>query len=201
MPMIVRPFRHSDRPAMSALYGAAWHATYDAIDGAATIDRVIAALMDGEAPEMFTMPEGDIALVADLDGRLLGGVRGHPRGDAVHLSGMYVDPGMQGQGVGNALLMALLAHFPDGTTLRADVRPTSLLARKFYARHGFVEIGLGRTDVGGDHWVDMIELQRPPAGIAVPALPIKKRESRAASLALIMQSARQKIRRAFLRRA
>jgi ribosomal protein S18 acetylase RimI-like enzyme len=204
--MIIRPFRHSDRAAMTALYSAAWHATYDAIDGPETIDRVIAALMQGEAPEMFTMPDGDIALVAESDGQLIGGIRGHPRGDAVHLSGMYVDPGTQRHGVGGALLSALLAHYPTGTAIRADVRPTSQSARTFYARNGFVEIGLGRTDVGGNHHVDMIELQRPATAqptsrVALPISPTKKRESRAASLALMVQSTLQKLRRAFLRRA
>jgi GNAT superfamily N-acetyltransferase len=204
--MIIRPFINSDRAAMTALYSAAWHATYDAVDGAETINRVIAALMQGDTPEMFTMPDGDIALVAELDGQLIGGIRGHPRGDAIHLSGMYVDPRMQRHGVGGALLAALLAHCPADTALRADVRPTSRSARKFYARHGFIEIGLGHTDVGGNHTVDMIELQRPSiaqiTGItALPISPIKKRESRTASLALIVHSVWRKLRRAFWRRA
>ena len=160
MPLIIRPYADTDRAAMTALYTAAWHATYDAVDGAETIDRVIAALMTGESPEMFAMPSGDIALVALHRGRIVGGMRGHPRGDAVHLSGMYVAPEAQRLGIGGALLKELLRRLPDDTVLRADVRPTSTSARAFYARQGFVETGRGRTDVGGNHCVDMVELRR-----------------------------------------
>ena len=66
MPLLIRPYVDSDRAAMTALYSAAWHATYDAVDGAATIDRVIAALMQGETPAMFSLAPGDLALVAEL---------------------------------------------------------------------------------------------------------------------------------------
>lgn len=145
---------------MTALYSAAWHAAYDQIDGVAVIDRVIAALLDGDPPEMFELPEGDIALVAEADGRLIGSIRGHPRPDSVHLSGMYVAPDALRCGAGSGLFARLLSYFPPETIVRADVRPTSSAARQFYARHGFVEIGRGRTEVGGDHWVDMIELRR-----------------------------------------
>lgn len=160
MPIIVYPFLDAHRPAMTILYRAAWHATYDAVDGAAAIERVIAALLDGDRPEMFEMPDGDVALVAALDGRLIGGIRGHPRHGTLHLSGMYVALDQQGLGAGSALLGGLLQRFPHGIVVRADVRPTSTAAHRFYERHGFVETGRGRADVGGGHWVDMIELQR-----------------------------------------
>ena len=161
MALIIRPYRDdADRGGMTALYSDAWHATYDGVDGAAAIDRVIVALLSGEPPEMFELPDGDIALVAERDGRLVGGIRGHPRGDEVHLSGMYVAPDAQGRGIGKALLDELVRWFPRTVALRADVRPTSTQARRFYARHGFVEINRARTDVGGDHWVDTIELMR-----------------------------------------
>ena len=145
---------------MTALYSAAWHHTYDSVDGANAIDRVIAALLVGEPPEMFSMQPGDVALVAQSGQNLVGGIRGHPRAGIVHLSGMYVSRLSQGTGVGKALLRALLTYWPVDTVLRADVRPTSISARRFYERQGFVEIGRSRANVGADHWVDVIELQR-----------------------------------------
>lgn len=145
---------------MTALYSSAWHETYDAIDGAAAIDRVIAALMHGENPEMFALDLEDIALVAELDHRLVGGIRGHPRDGELHLSGLYVVSAAQRRGVGAALLDALMSRYPYRCSMRADVRPTSLAARQFYTRHGFVEVGRGRADVGGNHWIDTIEFRR-----------------------------------------
>ncbi len=156
----IRPFEARDRPGMTALYVAAWHATYDAIDGAAAIDRVIAALMDGPDPEMFALGHGDIALVAEMGGRLVGGVRGHPRERELHLSGLYVAPDAQRRGVGAALLEHLTGRYPAGLAVRADVRPTSMAAQRFYGAQGFVEVGRGRADVGGGHWIDTIELRR-----------------------------------------
>ena len=160
MRLIIRPYANEDRAAMTALYRRAWHDTYDAVDGAAAIDRVIVALLEGEPPEMFSLPPGDVALVTEFGRRLIGGIRGHPRPSGVHLSGMYVAPDAQRCSAGSAMLATLLGRFPPDTVVRADVRPTSLAARQFYARHGFVEIGRSRADVGGNHWVDVIELRR-----------------------------------------
>lgn len=145
---------------MTALYSAAWHATYDTIDGADAIDRVIAALMHGPDPEMFALGDGDIALVAEMDGRLVGGIRGHPRGAELHLSGLYVSPDAQRRGIGAALLDHLTGCYPADFAVRADVRPTSIAAHRFYNAHGFVEIGRGHADVGGGHWIDTIEMRR-----------------------------------------
>lgn len=160
MSIHVRSYTDADRCGMTQFYRTAWHATYDQIDGAAAIDRVIAALLHGERPEMFVMPVGDVALVAANTDGFVGGIRGHPRDGALHLSGMYVQPGTHRRGIGTALFAALLQRFPHGVAVRADVRPTSVAARLFYARHGFIETGRGRTDVGGEHWVDTIELRR-----------------------------------------
>ena len=160
-PLTIRPYIDAtDRAPMIALYRAAWHDAYDAIDGAEAIDRLIDALLAGEPPPMFELPDCDLALVAVLANRIVGGARSHPRGDIVHLSGVYVHPDCQRSGVGSALLAELLSHYPAGTVVRADVRPSSHSAAAFYTRHGFERIGKSRTNVGGDHWVDIIELQR-----------------------------------------
>ena len=161
MPPLIRPYLDAtDRAQMIALYRAAWHAAYDAFDGAAAIDRLIERLLQGDVPEMFAWPPGDLALVAEHDGRIVGGARAHLRVDAAHLSGMYVALDRQGTGIGGALLANLIARFPPETIWRADVRPESAAALRFYARHGFVEISRGRADIGGGLWVALIELRR-----------------------------------------
>ena len=144
MSLIIRPYADpADRPAMIALYRAAWHAAYDAIDGAPAIDRLIENLVQGDPPEMFAWAAGDIALAAERDSRIVGGARAHPRADGVHLSGMYVAPDRMRCGIGGALLTKLYARFPAATVWRADVRPTSTAALHFYARHEFREVGRG----------------------------------------------------------
>jgi ribosomal protein S18 acetylase RimI-like enzyme len=161
MALLIRAYDDAnDRAEMIALYRAAWHATYDAVDGADLIDTLIADLLEGEPPQMFVLPPGDVALVAVADGNIVGGVRGHPRAGVLHVSGMYVRPECQHFGVGRALLGDLCGRFGPGTVVRSDVRPTSAAALAFYQAQGFLRVGKGRTDVGGGHWVDTIEMQR-----------------------------------------
>ena len=173
MPVVIRRYVDAtDRPGMIALYRAAWHAAYDSVDGPVAIDKLIMALLSGpnpqitpdmepeKEPEMFAMPQGDVALVAVADGFIAGGARGHPRDGIIHLSGMYVMPGLQQRGIGRALLDVVIRHYPDHTAVRADVRPTSTAALQFYTQHGFVRTGTSRADVGGGHWVDVVEMQR-----------------------------------------
>ena len=164
-PLVIRAFDDGDRAGVSALYRVAWHATYDAVDGAARIEGLITALLAGDPPELFSMPDGDAALVAERFGQIVGGIRAHPRVDGVHISGFYVLPGQQRSGVGSALFAALSVQFPR-TSLRADVRPSSSAALAFYAACGFVEISRGCTDVGCGYWVDMVELRRGPSALS-----------------------------------
>lgn len=156
----IRPYDNADRAAMTEFYRAAWHATYDAIDGADAIDRVIAALLVGEPPEMFDLASTDVALVAECDSELVGGLRGHPRDGVVHLSGMYVAAVSQRSGIGSALLAEMLRRFPVDTVMQADVRPSSASALRFYERHRFIVVGAGSGNVGGGHTVEMITMQR-----------------------------------------
>ncbi|WP_219923999.1 GNAT family N-acetyltransferase [Nocardioides campestrisoli] len=55
---------------------------------------------------------------------------------------LYVDPDHQGHGIGSALVELVQALRPDGVGLW--VFESNLAARRFYARHGFVEVE--RTD-------------------------------------------------------
>jgi ribosomal protein S18 acetylase RimI-like enzyme len=158
---LIRPYDDtSDRAAMIGFYRDVWHATYDAVDGAAAIDTLIANLLESEPPDMFVLPVGDVALVAVDGGAIVGGVRGHPRGGILHLSGFYVRALQQRRGIGRALLAHVIRQFQSDMTVQADVRPTSAEALAFYEAHGFVRVGSGRAGVGGGLWVDTVEMQR-----------------------------------------
>ena len=76
--------------------------------------------------------------VARLDGRVVG----YTRATSTWLDDLYVAPDAQGRGVGTALLRRVLARHRDGVGLW--VFESNRPARRFYARHGFVE--LERTD-------------------------------------------------------
>jgi GNAT superfamily N-acetyltransferase len=76
--------------------------------------------------------------VAELDGQVVGFVAA---GDG-WLEHLYVDPAVQGRGVGSLLFAHVQAALPGGFDLWAFQRNAPALA--FYARHGFAE--LRRTD-------------------------------------------------------
>ena len=59
---------------------------------------------------------------------------------------LYVEPGLTGRGIGSALLAVAKRERPQGLQLWAFQTNTG--ARRFYERHGFVEVR--RTD-GGDN--------------------------------------------------
>jgi len=80
--------------------------------------------------------------LAEADGELVGFASCTP----TWLDGLYVAPGRVGQGLGTLLLDVVKATHPEGFGLW--VFESNLGARRFYARHGLVE--LERTD-GADN--------------------------------------------------
>jgi GNAT superfamily N-acetyltransferase len=82
---------------------------------------------------------GDCELwVAEHDGALAGILVL----DGEFVDQLYVDPGLTGRGIGSALLAVAKRERPQG--LRLWTFQTNTGARRFYERHGFVEVR--RTD-------------------------------------------------------
>jgi len=71
------------------------------------------------------------------EGRFAGCVALRPAEDGHWLEHFFVDPGLQGRGLGSAVLRTLLARTDaDGVTVRLNVLQGSQ-ARRLYERHGF----------------------------------------------------------------
>jgi GNAT superfamily N-acetyltransferase len=82
--------------------------------------------------------------------------------DGEFVDQLYVDPGLTGRGLGSALLAVAKRERPQG--LRLWTFQTNTGARRFYERHGFVEVR--RTD-GRDNEErapDLLYEHRPAAG-------------------------------------
>lgn len=82
------------------------------------------------------------AWVAERDGELVG----YALLDPVWLDHLFVSPDVTGQGIGEALLEVVKGVRPQGFSLW--VFESNVGARRFYARHGLVE--LERTDGAGN---------------------------------------------------
>jgi ribosomal-protein-alanine N-acetyltransferase len=80
------------------------------------------------------------------DGTLAGYSVTLPGVDELHLLNLTVAPGWQGQGLGRALLDALVAQCraERRPTLWLEVRESNARARAVYAHYGFVEVGVRR---------------------------------------------------------
>lgn len=81
------------------------------------------------------------------EGRLAGCVALRPAEDGHWLEHFFVDPALQGRGLGSAVLRTLLARADaDGVTVRLDVLQGSQ-ARRLYERHGFTAESEDPVDV------------------------------------------------------
>jgi GNAT superfamily N-acetyltransferase len=97
---------------------------------------------------------GDTAVVV-IDGRVAGCVTVRPAEDGRLLEHFYLDPALQGRGLGTAVLLTLLERADaDGVSVRLNVLQGSA-ARRLYERHGFT--------VEAEDPVDVFMVRRPHA--------------------------------------
>lgn len=148
--MFVRTASERDLAAVRALLVETWHATYDAIYGAAKVTAItdewhsIASLK-----ARLTRPNSEF-LVAD-DGKRIGGMAfaaATTDQKIILLNQLYVHPDCQRQGIGQALLEEVEASFPEARTLRVEVEEANAPAIAFYRAKGFLPAG-NTADCGG----------------------------------------------------
>lgn len=128
----------ADRPALLDLWVLAWRAAMPEIDFEAR-RRWLDAHLDALAAS------GVRCLVADVDGVPAGFVTVDPA--RRHIDQLALHPDHQGTGIADRLMAGAKALSPEGLAL--DVNTANLRARRFYARHGFVETGSGTNPRSG----------------------------------------------------
>lgn len=115
------------------------------MDDVAEIDPVLCAaygmpLSYRDRLESHLRQRGILPLIAEYDGRIAGAVFGNDYGTSAYVSLMGVDPALQGRGIGNALMKALIA-WCDERGFR-DVRLDATDAgAPMYERFGFADFG------------------------------------------------------------
>lgn len=128
--LVVRPGRPEDTDAVAAMFSATRRAAVPSMPPPVhTVEEDRAWLAEQLAGERE-------AWIAEGDGRILGLLL--LEGDWLH--SLYVDRAHQGEGVGSVLLQLAQTLRPGG--LRLWVFQSNTGARRFYARHGFVEVAL-----------------------------------------------------------
>lgn len=134
--LTLRPAGAEDATAMADLYSGARVAAVPQMPPAMHTNDEDRAWMSRQ------LAEGHEAWLAERDGELLGYVLLTP----TWLDHLFVRPDLKGQGIGTALLDLVKALRPQGFCLWVFESNTG--ARRFYARHGLVE--LERTDGSGN---------------------------------------------------
>ena len=117
-------------------FDPAWSLSDNAKDSAIT-----------EAARLVSQREnGEIVLVAEINGSLVGYVRGFIRtlpllseGSIAVISELYVKPGFRGRGVGKLLIDAFSdeARRMNASRIAAEVPSQNIVAEKFYEKLGF----------------------------------------------------------------
>lgn len=142
MGLEIRPATLDDLPAISALLGATWHATYDGIYG---VDRVADLTSRWHSVDSLAKGldrPGNQFLVAVDGARIVGTLSlGLACGGGLKLDRLYVLPDAQGQGIGSRLLDAALAASPLSDSITLEVEPANTQVVRFYERQGFAITG------------------------------------------------------------
>lgn len=134
--LVLRPATPEDLPAVAEVHIRARDAAYPAMPGTLHPPHEAHAWVAA-----WDLAAHDV-WVAESPGQ----VAGYARFDREWLEDLYVEPGVQGTGIGSALLDLVKARRPAGFCLW--VFESNEPARGFYRRHGLVD--LERTDGAGN---------------------------------------------------
>lgn len=122
------PATDADCASLARVWRRSWCSANPSVGSVAAPEHWEARVRAEFGPPCVTLvraegPEATAFLVLDVD--------------RAHLHQLFVDPGLQGQGVGAELLQQVHRLCPGGWTLH--VATGNLGARRFYARHRLVE--------------------------------------------------------------
>jgi ribosomal protein S18 acetylase RimI-like enzyme len=164
----IRVAEPGDVPALSALAKRTWSAAFG--DSVRPEDEA-AELDERSEADFAAVLQEQVVLVAEEDGVLLGYVQfgdpGIPEIEARPgdrgLHRLYVDTGVQGCGLGRALLEAALRHprLADAGRVFLQVWDENERAVRLYESVGFRRVGTTRFTVGAEVMEDLVLVLEP----------------------------------------
>ncbi|MFN8620683.1 MAG: GNAT family N-acetyltransferase [Chloroflexota bacterium] len=166
--VVLRPATSADVDRVTTLFLACWRRSYAEV----LPPSVIAVFDESSARALWTRAlttprPGSSGIVAELPGTGVAGIvrlgEDPDEPGTGHIFSLYVDPDVQGAGVGGRLLSAAVERMRDAgraqVTLWVFAANTS--ARAFYARHGFHPDGGERVEP--EFGEPELRLRRDPA--------------------------------------
>jgi len=128
----IRPYAPADAGACVGIFDRAWHAGHPYAPR-----KIGVALFEAETKD-------ETILVGEISGSIAGFVSIYLPQSFVHH--LYVEPALQGQGIGTTLLARAVALAGGSASLKCQTRNESALS--FYRRLGWVEVTAGTGEFG-----------------------------------------------------
>ncbi len=150
-----------DVPQITHVLRETWLATYSHFLSAETLQNIMTMWHN---PQHLTReiqnPQLFVGVAKEADGNIVGvATAGTLDNDTMMLYRLYVLPAYQRQGVGDKLMQAARAAFPDVRSVRLEVEKQNQIGRSFYRKQGFREIGTSEVQVGNER-IAVVEMEK-----------------------------------------
>jgi GNAT superfamily N-acetyltransferase len=156
----VRRAVEGDLDAVLAVGHRTWPPTYEPLAGADYVAMGLAKWWSAEATRPLI--DAGRVTVAEVDGEVVGVAAAGPLDGRLVLWKLYVLPGHQGEGIGAALLDAVVDEARGRyAQLRLAYLDGNERAGRFYSRHGFVEV---ERETGSGGLPDSVWMERQLEG-------------------------------------
>ncbi len=170
-PPVVRDATVADAPSIAAIGRIAFPAVHDEVVGpefsAAGVEQTYSIEALTDCITRCAHADDATFLVAERVGPVVGYLHYDCEGAEPELHRIYVDPDQKRGGIGSALMRALHARLPPGSSYVLLVAEVNTDAQAFYERHGLV---VERRVDGNRHYSDAMELDLADAPQAAQGL-------------------------------
>lgn len=147
-------------PEIQTVARESWHATYDDILGADSVEQVVDGWYAADGLEQSIERDDGQFLVAEQDGKVVGfaqGVLGE-KDDAAQLPRIYVQSDFWGEGIGSELLSGVesWANENGAGRLRLVVLAYNEVGNGFYEKQGYRVVAEREEELEGESVVEYV---------------------------------------------
>ena len=155
MAMHIRSAALEDIPVIRQLSEVIWRPTYTPLLGEVQVQYMLDTMYSADALTK-QMEDGQVFLMVHVDDRPVGFAAYSRIDDAAYkLNKIYVDPALQGRGIGSALLNTVVERIKasGADRLQLNVNPYNK-ARVFYEHRGFTILYDEDIDIGSGYFMN-----------------------------------------------
>lgn len=144
----------ADAKGIAELAGRIWRAHYPAIIGSAQVEYMLSAMHTPEKVREQMLKDQTFAFILEGDSRIGYIATSTPEAGELFIHKFYVDPQLQGQGIGKKVFQEILNLNPGCSTIRLTVNRMNYKSINFYFKVGFVIEEVKDFDIGGGYFMN-----------------------------------------------